>query len=376
MCTSFAICVLLMEKRTTVIDGFYALLRFSVGESEDFSVNLTSDEWFGVYQMAQQQALLGLLFCGVERNGHTAIPEELLQQWSRMYRQIRKLNAWCNRVAVDVSGFFGQHGIRNCILKGQGIALIYSDPSVRMCGDIDVWVEGGVEKTLTFVRQFVPDAKTDCHHVEFGQMNGVEVEVHFSPAFVNNPIHNRRMQRWFAQMVNEQFSHVAELPDGVGTVSVPTTAFNRIFLLAHLSHHLFYEGIGLRQVVDYYYVIKQGFTEEERREDERLLKWLGLYDVAGAVMYVLGEVLHSSEKEMIVPADERRGRFLLNEIMQSGNMGKYDERVSSRGNKVARNWWRLVRDMRMVWYFPSECLWEPFFRFYHYCWRKKHNRVR
>lgn len=363
-----------MEKKTRVLDAFFGLLRFSVGQSDDFSVDLTSDEWFGVFDMAQQQALLGLFFYGIERHGHLALPRELMLRWYLMTERIRHSNVRCNKAAVEVMRFFGRHGIRSCILKGQGNALMYSDPYIRMCGDIDVWVEGGVEETLDFVRRHEPGATADCHHVEFRKMGGVEVEVHFSPAFVNNMVGNRRMQRWYGQMAEAQYAHEVELPDGVGRVSVPTAEFNRIFQMAHISHHFFYEGIGLRQLVDYYYVLKQGFTDEERRRDEVLLRRMGLHAVAGGVMYVLREVLHLSEAELIVPADERRGRFLLHEILMSGNFGKYDGRTSQSRSWLARNWRRLMRDARMVCYFPSECLWEPPFRVYHYLWRRWHNR--
>ena len=36
---------------------------------------------------------------------------------------------------------------------------------------------------------------------------------------------------------------------------MPTTAFNVIYQLTHLYHHFFDEGIGMRQIIDYYYVV-------------------------------------------------------------------------------------------------------------------------
>lgn len=54
-----------------------------------------------------------------------------------------------------------------------------------------------------------------------------------------------------------------------------------------------------------------------------VLEHLGLAKIAGAVMWVLKEVLGLEEKYLIAPVDERRGRFLLSEIMRGGNFGMY-----------------------------------------------------
>ena len=53
------------------------------------------------------------------------------------------------------------------------------------------------------------------------------------------------------------------------------------------------------------------------------LKHLGLWKLAGAVMYVLHEALGLSEEKMIVPMDEKRGKLLLAEILNGSNFGQH-----------------------------------------------------
>ena len=89
-------------------------------------------------------------------------------------------------------------------------------------------------------------------------------------------------------------------------------------------------------------------------------------------MYVLHEVFGLQQKQMLVPVDERRGRFLLEEIMLAGNFGKYDKRLEGKRKAIGKNMARLKRDVRFLRYFPSECLWEPIFRVYHFFWRISH----
>lgn len=79
-------------------------------------------------------------------------------------------------------------------------------------------------------------------HIETS-VDGVPVELHFFPCTMNNPIYNARLQKWFKRNVDLQCSNVVSLPDGIGEIAIPTTAFNVVYQLTHLYHHFFDEGI-------------------------------------------------------------------------------------------------------------------------------------
>lgn len=351
---------------------FFQILRYAVSASDEMPAGISVEEWRQIYETARQQSLLGVIFDGIQRNATEKPDKKLLLQWFSVSEQIRQNNQRANLAAVKLAQFFLKNGFRTCILKGQGNALAYPNPCVRTSGDIDIWVEGGCKKVLIFARRHVAaDTKFCYHHIEFKSVDGVETEVHYRPSFMNNLVHNHRMQRWYECMADEQFSHEVGLPDGVGKVCVPTNSFNRIYQMSHISNHFFHEGIGLRQILDYYFVLRQGFTEEERLHDERLLKHFGLYKMATAVMFVLKEILNLGPELMIVPADKKLGKLLLTEILQSGNFGQYDRRVEHGQGCFMKNMQRIRRDIRLLRYFPSECLWEPIFRWYHFFWRIK-----
>ena len=241
---------------------------------------------------------------------------------------------------------------------------------MRTPGDIDIWAEGGYRKVMKTVGYMAPGCKRCYHHTDFPDYGGTTVELHYRPQFMNNLISNARLQDYFSKNADEQFANIVQLPDGAGSIAVPTAAFNRIYQMAHISNHFFHEGIGLKQLLDYYYVLRQGFTAAEQEADTRTLKRCGLYKMATAVMYVMQKVFCLDDKYLIVKADERLGRFLLNEIMLSGNFGFYDKRIDKyRGSQLKKNIQRLVRDARFMLIFPSESLWEPVFRLYHFFWR-------
>ena len=234
---------------------FFDFLRFCIGSAKEIPGSLKEADWKELYRIAQKQALLGVLFYGIQRLPKQLAPEQkLLMQWMVMAEQIRKQNIRLFQDSVKVCQNFENEGFANCILKGQGNALLYPDPYMRTPGDIDIYLSGGRRKIMKYVDQVCPNQVMRYHHVDFPVMK-TAIEVHFTPSYMFCPIHNRRMQKWFEEVMGEQCNHRVSLPDGYGEIHVPQVSFNVIYILSHLYRHIFTEGIGLRQLLDYYYVV-------------------------------------------------------------------------------------------------------------------------
>ena len=355
---------------------FFEFLRFCIGSAKDIPDSLKEVDWKELYAIAKKQALFGVLFHGIQLLPKELAPEQkLLMQWMVMAEMIRKQNIRLFQDSVKVCKNFENEGFANCILKGQGNALLYPDPYMRTPGDIDIYLSGGRRKIMKYVDLVCPNQVMRYHHVDFPVMK-TAIEVHFTPSYMFFPVHNRRMQKWFKEVMDLQCSNVVTLPDGYGEITVPTTSFNVIYILSHLYRHVFTEGIGLRQLIDYYFVLVK--SEERRVKNltalQRELKYLGLWKFAGAVMYVLHEVLGLPEAKMIAPIDVNEGRFLLAEIMQGGNFGQYDTRLGSKENegKLHRYLRMSLRNLRFAKYYPTEALSEPLFRTWFAVWKKIH----
>ena len=399
---------------------FFELLRFCIGTVQEVPSSLKGADWRVLYAMARKQCLVGVLFDGIKRlPADVGMDKGLLFQWMAQNQTLRKANARLDKAAVEVAEWFGRKGFRTCVLKGQGNALLYPSGMERMPGDIDLWVDGGDRKVVSFVRSLSPDEKVCYHHIGFPEYNGVEVEVHFRPSFLFCFRHNRRLQEYYERVMDEQFAHRVKL-GGQGEVAVPKAEFNLIFQLTHIFTHLMNEGIGLRQLLDYFFVLKNtdfigntdgdgfllntdftdntdkfsgntdgdgfllntDFTDNTDRiggnadgVDRRLLqdelRRLGLWEFAGAVMYIMKEVFGLEDDRLIVPPDVKRGRLVLKEVLEAGNFGQYDKRNRFGHSALGHNLQRLYRDMRLVRYFPEEALSEPFFRIWHFFWRKR-----
>lgn len=349
-------------------EKFFALLRLSLGVTTERPV-IAADEWALLFAMAQKQQMAPLLFDGVRTMGDQAtIDGDLLMRWMGKSVQMERRNRLVDEAVGKVSAWFERKGFATCLLKGQGNARFYPHAQHRTAGDIDIWLAGSVAEIIRFVHRMAPGTKASYHHVEFPSMDGVDVEVHYRPCYLHNPWHNHRLQTFFRRQASEQFAHRVVL--GGASVGVPTASFNAVYQMVHIFNHLFQEGIGLRQVVDYYFVLRQLSAEGSDREAVRHeLHRLGLWSFAGAVMYVLRETLAIPASRMIVPEDARRGRLLLADILRGGNFGRHGERTLSAQGSLGHNVERFRRDLRLVRFYPAEALAEPFFRVWHYVWR-------
>ena len=371
---------------------FFDFLRFCIGSVKEIPDSLKEADWKELYAIAKKQALLGVLFHGIQRLPKELAPEQkLLMQWMAMAEMIRKQNIRLFQDSVKVCQNFENEGFANCILKGQGNALLYPDPYMRTPGDIDIYLSGGRKKIMKYVDRVCPNQVMRYHHVDFPVMK-TAIEVHFTPSYMFCPIHNRRMQKWFEKVMGEQCNHRVSLPDGYGEIHVPQVSFNVIYILSHLYRHIFTEGIGLRQLLDYYFVLVKWHTDLPNLTDSdnslpqmtqintdldalrHELKYLGLWKFAGAVMYVMHEVFGLSEDRMVAPMVEKEGRFLLDEIMRGGNFGQYDDRMGSKvGESKIHRYFRMnLRNLRFVKHYPTEALREPLFRTWFAVWKKIH----
>lgn len=369
------------------IDDFFQLVRLSIGTTDHFVGSLSIDEWRQLFEMSKKQSLAGVCFEGIQRlSADQFHDEDLTMDWMGESVKIARRNKKLDQQVATVTKRLEQSGFGCCLLKGQGNALTYPNPSSRTPGDIDMWVrksgvgseskgkEKEIKEIINFVRKNSSHkTKAAYHHIEGLSYEGTEVEIHYRPHFMQNLIHNTRLQQYFQEHTAEQFRHYVEI--GGKQVAVPTEEFNIVFQLSHIYQHLFNEGIGLRQIIDYYYLLKQyAISAEESNVDwKSLLSHLGLLHIASALMWILTEKLGMDKNWMIVEPDERRGKFVLKEILLGGNFGKFDERNAKYGHTpIGKNVQRLSRDVRLVRYFPSEAMSEPVFRLYHAWWRRRH----
>ena len=460
---------------------YFEYIQVAVGNRKSLSVSVTDADWHRLFEFCKRQAIIGVGFSAVEKLHAVGVvcPAALRIRWMALALQIEKRNDLLNQQCSQLARKYEHDGLSTCILKGQGNCLNYPEElrKRRQCGDIDVWTipfeneecrmkneecsesDGGVaiavqtgkeeveyveyhgrKAVIEYVKMLHRLAGSNVspviryHHIEAPKIDGTELEVHFRVGFVNSPLRNRRMQRWFidhADVCMKNKTHMG--------FAVPTASVNVVYQMCHLFSHYFDEGLGLRQLMDYYFALRvwhndvmeckdlqtQGMWSEglgtavmSKEEVMSVLRSFGMGKFAAAVMFVLHEVFFKNEecrmkkqrsaaegkaneecseaddvveqqlssigqqlKEkcvcepwMICEPNEREGRKFLEEIMKGGNFGQYDERGKEfkNGGMIKHGLWKLKRVMRLVRSYPEEAMCEPMFRVYHLIWRLIH----
>ena len=322
--------------------------------------------------------------------------------WMGMAAKIQQRNEVVNKQCVEVQQMIEKEGFRTFIMKGQGNAALYkvskgststgsaqaqefqevsghSDLSLlRQSGDIDIYLDGGFEKVNAFVQRTCPTKEINELEIHYHCLPDTEVEIHYRPFIMRNPFKNRKLQRFFAMEGEQCFENKIALPNGVGEIAVPTTTFNLVHQMVHIYHHLFTEGIGLRQLLDYYFLLRSVESVGNVKVSKNCIHSLGLDRFASALLWVIGYVfcgrdsnLSTLTSNLVIEPNEKDGQFLLNEIMLAGNFGKYDERLSHGEVSKWQSFWRVnARNLRLSRFNKSDWFWGPLWRIYHYFWRK------
>lgn len=358
--------------QSNISELFFQLVRYAIDERNP-APQIEAEEWESMFDMAKKQSILGVAFEAVQRMGQdSTIPRQLKMKWFFQVNKIKNRNILVNQCAVKLLEMFRQEGFDCCVLKGQGNAMMYPDPYIRTSGDIDLQVKGGRDLVTEYVKKRFPHTKTAYQHVDYPIFNKVPVEVHYLPVYMNNPVYNGRMKKWFDVQGDEMYGHEVTLPDDAGQITVPSLRFNLVFQMAHLMHHFLDEGIGLRHMIDYYYLLRKVYQEKVTLDGlADQLDRFGLRKFAGAVMFIMHDVLGLEDEYLIVPVDKTRGKTLLNEILRGGNFGKHSGLTEhSLATKHFIKYWRTMHFIRE---YPAEALCEPVFRTWHFFWRLKHS---
>lgn len=337
------------------------LIKVAIGQDNHLEKNPSINEWESALLEAEKQAVTGLAFDGIQKlPADQYPPQNILFQWIGLYEQIKAQNRLVNKRTAELHQMFGNDGFRSCVLKGQGNAQMYPNPSSRTPGDIDLWVDGCREDIRDYVKVRWPKAQDGNKHLGVDIFSDVPVEVHYLPSTHIVPQYNKRFQNYIQEQADNQFSNLIKIADSSDVFSIPTVSFNVIYQMSHIMSHFFVEGIGLRHFIDYYFVLRNVKTAGlDPKSYEEIFSYLGMKKFAQGVMWVELECLCLEPEYLLVEPNERIGKVILKEMQEGGNFGHYDERYKGRNNGLLMrgiiDTYRLVKLSAV---FPSEAMWK------------------
>ena len=368
---------------------FFELLQMALGSRKGLSRVPSAREWEDVYEEAEKQAIDGLLLTGLERLPAEQLPSmDLKLQWIGETQIIEFQNKDMDQKCVELLDMLKKAGLSGTILKGQGIARLYDENLMgrRLPGDIDVYVDCGLEKALAFAQSLgQKDISWDYKHLHLELWKDTEVEMHYHVEVLFNLIKNRRLQKWFEAHTEDLFSHTdstdntensslnTNRTNETNSFTTPTVEFNVFYILLHIYRHFLYEGVGLRQIIDYYYVLKSltliPIPNGEVSYYLQAVEQFGMQRFAKGLMWVMQEVMAMPREWMPWEPDEKEGRYILAQVMEGGNFGHYSERRSRLTGGLGYVT-RIVRhSLHLMRRYPTEAIWAPVWVVWHKGWK-------
>lgn len=372
---------------------FFELIRVAIGTQLSLSRQPSPNEWTTLYEIAKKQSLIGICFAGVQRlcisetSDYSGLSEILYLTWMGMAAKIQQRNEVVNRQCVELQAKLSTDGLRSSILKGQAVGQYYGQlDALRQSGDIDIYVDCGRKKAIEYARGLQGDVHWDYKHLHLQVFPDTEVEMHYVPEVFLNLRKNRKLQKWFKEHQKEMFTST-NLSNSLNpsNISTPSIDFNLFYILLHTYRHFLYEGVGLRQLMDYYWTLSRSATSGDAcqstnsplkgedlkcSEAAKAIKQFGMMRFTKGIMWIMKEVLGLADKYLICEQDEKEGRYILEQVMMGGNFGHHDERLASN----SKGKWSAVRkilkhNLHLLAHYPSDVIWAPIWIVYHKIWK-------
>lgn len=353
---------------------FFELIRVATDNQVCLSHKPRADEWGELYVMAKKQSLVGVCFAGVQKlQMQRQCPSEMLYlQWMGMAAKIQQRNEVQNMQCAELQAKLTACGMRSSILKGQGVACLYDYKlrNLRQSGDIDVYVDCGRERAIEYARSIQDEVDWDYKHLHLKVFMETEVEMHYRPEVFLNLFKNKKLQRWFERPEIQKQMFCKQ-----GEFVTPSAEFNLFFILLHTYRHFLYEGVGLRQLMDYYFVLLSS-QESERVSSLRVIERFGMSRFTAGVMWIMQMVFGLNKAYLLCEPNEKEGRYILDHVMQGGNFGRHDKNLKigvrdsqGRISKYTTLVNIIKHNCHMLWHYPTDASWGPIWLIWHKCWK-------
>lgn len=355
---------LIMDKNT---QAYLDFLRFSLHDEAELPASTHDIDWDGLFKFGTSQCIRGVLFCGIKKlSGSDPHPApEQLGRWLAFLSAIKKANVQVYRDADFITRTYKKEtGLDSVVMKGQANALLYPDPYIRESGDIDLWTMASTKQVIQWARRHDPEAIIGYHHIDVKGLR-TPVEVHYVPSFMGNLFYEWRLRQYFNKEKAKQFGNKAVLPDGLGEIGVLCPDFDCIFQLSHMMHHFFFEGLGFRQVVDFYYLLRSMPTIDKGVMGK--IKHLNMRKFTAAMMFIMHDILGLEQDKLLCEPNPKIGTMMLEEMLKAGNFGFHDDRYDFSNLPLWRQYLlETYRNLHFAKTFPSETVFgRPLSRFWH-----------
>lgn len=349
-------------------EQFFELIRAGLFPDKEARIleHGSSVDWRGIYRLAEEQAVMGLIAAGIENLPSSERPaKEVALQFAGQTIQLEQRNKAMNAFVAKLIEQFRKEDVYTLLVKGQGIAQCYERPLWRACGDIDLLLSpDNFEKASSVLDNYSRETSRETSkdierkHREY-HIDGWTVELH-------GTMHtnlSRGIDRWIDKVQEDVFygGNVRSWINGETQVFLPRADEDVVFVFTHILQHLFLEGIGLRQICDWCRLL---YTYRESLNYELLeqrIKRAGLITEWKVFASLAVQYLGMPESAMPmfgsnVQEFKWEAARLMDFVLKVGNFGHNREVEWSNGFKRRTSliWHRITDTFKLSFVFPLD----------------------
>lgn len=316
---------------------FFALLQSGLwGSKPDESLFDDITDWQAVLKIASMQTVIGFVFDGISNLPlHLQPSSDILQKLYITVVRIENSHELLNDRLTRIVPLLSDENIYPVLLKGQGVALNYPNPTHRQCGDIDLYVgEEDYKKACNLVIEkgmaSLGPSSESYKHFHF-DWDGVHIELHRMVAKIPNPFIDKKFQEWTAFHLHKD--RLLRRHINNTEILLPPPNFNALYIFYHAFHHFVSDGVGCRQLCDWVMCLHQ-FRDTINRDlllaDLKRFRLLRVWQIFGCIaVHQLG-LPHEEFPFYTDSYSDISQDVILRDILQLGNFGRYDKKWKTR----------------------------------------------
>ncbi len=359
--------------RNKQIEAFFALLRSGLWEQEVELQSYEPVDFDSLYELADEQAVVGLIGAGLEHITDTKVQKMQARPFLTRVFSIEQRNEAMNDFIARLFDRFQKEGITAVLVKGQGVAQCYARPQWRAAGDIDLFLDDeNYEKAkalLTRDASRVEDEAKMTRHLGM-TLDDFEVELHGT---LNTGV-TQQIDDCQLTIQEEMFrdKRFRVWQNGSEAIPLPNENDDILFVFIHLVKHFYKKGIGLRQICDWCRLLwtYRGSIDHELlvnrlTEMDILSEWKAFASLAvnSLGMPKEGMPLYDSSSRFF-----RKARRILDIVLQKGNFGQNEDKSYYQKHSYfivkAISFFRWIRDYSILFLIFPKNSWLSFRRIF------------
>lgn len=304
------------------------LLSVSTGCGMPCDIELDQSEWNELYSLAAGHHVSQIIYKEASKYGSAVCPD-LFTKWRNVtIMQVLKCNAG-SLIIGDILKAFENHGIPVMVLKGLHYKYLYTDPDMRVMGDIDLLTrKDTLDQAADIIRSFgyMNVDEDNPKHLVFTHNAYIPIELHFS-LFTEE---KRKIAVSFNREIWDSAYNFEK--DGMKFL-VPSQENQLIYCCIHMTNHFEKGAFDLRHLSDFNLLARNycgsiDFDQLSRKADS-----YGLGKFIEVMLYICHELFELPVPESLVGRYARQKEYvdgMIDMILEAG-------RFNGAGGKMPKN---------------------------------------